>query len=463
MNILQEAKRKGISIIDGWANILTGFGTGKDARTAARVTWNKMSEIELEQLYAGAKMARKIVDLPIKTALKNGYKLTGIEKEQEQAIKKRAQELYFDEQIQDAAIKGRLYGGAAILKVYNDSNEIDQPINGRGELKSLVVLNRFELWTEWQYIQKDILSPDFRTPKYYRFMGRGDAEDINRIIHFSRIARFEGELLPDRLFEQNSYWHDSVIAPIYDAIRNYYDAHDGASGAIKDLSVAIFKIKNLSEMIAGDCDDKVRQRLEIVNLTKSILKAVALDADGEEFKFETRSMAGVAELLEKVEDKLAAESEMPSTVLFGHSPKGGLGQSGDHDTNNWFNFVHGVQSSILKPPMLEILKEIAEDLKIDSKDLDLEFEKLETEREKDVVELRVKQAEIDDKYTSMGVLDPSEVRESRFGGHEYSIETTIDESVDVRASGLEAEKNLLKQMLEMQNKPEGDIKENGKP
>jgi hypothetical protein len=59
-------------------------------------------------------------------------------------------------------------------------------------------------------------------------------------------------------------------------------------------------------------------------------------------------------------------------------------------------------------------------------DWSLEFNPLWQPTEQETVEMRNKQAETDKIYIEQQVLTPEEVTLSRFGGDEYSIETSVD-------------------------------------
>jgi phage-related protein (TIGR01555 family) len=420
--------------LDGWTNILTGLGKlAKDARVASEVKWTRMAEADIEHLYAGDAMAAKVADLPIEEATNKGYVITGISKAQLKKLRERLDELRFDKVIIESAKKGRVYGGAGILRVYDDDLRLERPLpdEGRRPIKALVVFNRFEIPAYWEDVQKDLLSPDFGCPIWYTCVGRRTGAAFTDVkIHTSRITRFEGAWLPDRLRESNNYWGDSVFSKTYDAIRNYAFAHDSVNAALKDLSVGVFKMKNLADQIAADCDEKVLKRIELVNLCKSIARAVVLDAEGEDFEYKTRTLTGAADLVDRAEARLAAETDIPRTVLLGESPQGGLGQTGNHEADNWANFLEAIQTHHLKPKMLEIIWEVAEELGIDPEKVDLKFNPLKQMSAKDEVEMRSKQADTDLKYIGEGVLSPSEVRESRFAGDSYSVETVIDKSLE---------------------------------
>lgn len=449
---------------DGWSNFLTGLNTKtKDARTAAQVRWNKMSEVEIENLWAGDAIATKIVELPVDEALQKGYKLTGITPDEEKNVLARAKQLHFDNCNVDAAKKARGYGGAAILKVYNDDLKLDTPAPVGVPLKSLVVFQRFEIPAYWEDVQKDLLNTEFGTPVYYTFVGRNGLETsfTNIKIHYSRLVIYDGSWLPDALRQSNSYWGDTVLSKVYDAVRNYSQAHEGVNSALKDLSVAIFKIKNLADQVASDCDDKILKRLEIVNLSKSIARAVILDAEGEDFDYKTRNLTGAKDLVDKAEDRLAAESNIPKTVLLGTSPQGGgLANSGDHSSDNWHAWLESYQNNKLKDNMLEIFRAICDELKINHANLDIEFTPLSQMSEKELVEMRNKQADTDQKYIDMGVYDATEVRKNRFAGDKYSIETQVEEIEEVgsdlppdvvaemqKQTGVAGDKSLQQQAL----------------
>lgn len=57
--------------------------------------------------------------------------------------------------------------------------------------------------------------------------------------------------------------------------------------------------------------------------------------------------------------------------------------------------------------------------------------------ESEVIEMRSKQSETDERYVNTGVLTPADVALSRFGGDEYSAETTLNEERVKQLSGEE--------------------------
>jgi phage-related protein (TIGR01555 family) len=422
---------------DGWKNILTGLGTGKDARTFSQAEWRKMSETDIENLYASSAMAEKICDMPIDDAFTDGFKFGGLGTSDLAKFQAEWDRLKATTHFRELFKRARQYGGACLLKVYNDDLRMENPVdvkNSPTEIKNLLLFNRFELFVDYEGVDKDMLSPTFGTPKVYQFIGRGAviAENNMAPIHASRMIRVDGAWLPDRLRVSNNYWHDTVLSKVYDAIRNYETAHDSMNQLTKDLSVGVFKIKNLASIMTGpDGDTSITNRLHAVNMSKSIARAVVVDAEGEGFEWQNRTISGAGELVGLAENRLAADSKFPKTKLFGTSPQGGLGQSGDTEGETWYKFVEGKQKNDLEPIMLEFGREICAYLGIKNGDkLTMTWNPLWSLSEKEEAELRNKQAQTDQIYMEWNVTDPSEVRKSRFMGDKYSIETTLDKSLD---------------------------------
>jgi len=417
-----EEKRLARAVkLDGWSNVITGLGVaGKDKRMGATVEWQKPQEQALEAFYAGSKMARKICDRPIDDALKKGWKLVGLEPDQIKLLTDRLEVMEFPARIAKAKQWSRLYGGAAVFAM-TDGGLVADPYRPGQRILSFVTLHRFELYPMYEDLQKDILQPNYEKALAYTFFPRFATGNAMTKIHASRLLIFDGLPLPKRLWVQNQYWGDSVLSSMTESIRDYEVSNSSCANMITDFSVAVFKIKNLAQQIGADQDDSVLKRMEIVNLTRSIARAIMLDADGEEYKNEGRPVTGISELLDKVETRLVAESEFPHTVLFGDSPEG-MGGSGRHEQDYWYDYLESIQEHGLKPQILKGARMVAAEMGMDVAKLDVEFEPLYQLDMKEEVEAREKQSATDQRYWEMGVMSSSQIAKNRFGGKKYSIE-----------------------------------------
>jgi len=100
--------------LDGWFNVLTGLGVkNRDKRVSAAITWCPIGEQDADHIYAQSDIARKIVDMVPDEAMKKGFNISGIDKEQASRILKKFEELGIERAFNDAWKKARQYGGAS--------------------------------------------------------------------------------------------------------------------------------------------------------------------------------------------------------------------------------------------------------------------------------------------------------------------------------------------------------------
>ena len=69
-------------------------------------------------------------------------------------------------------------------------------------------------------------------------------------VHESRLIVFPGRRVTERNPTENEGWGDSVLALVYDVLRNFNQAWLGAGYTLNDFSVAIMKIKGLAAVLA---------------------------------------------------------------------------------------------------------------------------------------------------------------------------------------------------------------------
>lgn len=416
-----------VARVDGWFNVLTGLGRkDRDKRMHADVEWTPLQETDAENLYAADDMAAKIVDLLPNEALSKGFKITGYEPEQNAALETAVSELGLRQHMLAAWILARTYGGAGVLLITKDLTKLDQPLEANAVLTGLRPIQRWELVPDYEAVEKDIRSPNFGMPTTYYFYPRlVDGKNIGSKIHYTRIVRFDGVELPGKLKRMNSFWGDSVLTRLQNAIRNYQTEHDSAASIVHDFRIGKFKIKGLADMLAADQDQDIIRRMELVRLSKSICSAVVLDADSEDFQYTTSTVTGIPELLAKAELRLVSGSRIPHTVLLGESPVGS-NATGNSTVLSWYDYVEQERQNYLKPKLLSVIRMKALELKLDPKKADVEFAPLWQLDEKEQATVRKTQADTDAIYLDRSVVDPSEVAASRFGGEKYSTDTKLE-------------------------------------
>jgi phage-related protein (TIGR01555 family) len=188
-------------------------------------------------------------------------------------------------------------------------------------------------------------------------------------------------------------------------------------------------VKGLMDMIANQ-PDVMNTRMQLVDQFRSVLRAIILDADTEEFERVTTSFAGIPDMLEQSWSRLASAARMPKTKLMGTSP-GGLNATGDSDLELWHATVASEQRNTVQPNLERYLRIYATARGIrDPESWTVKFAPLKLLSAKDRAAYQYNVAQRDQIYLQEGVLLPEEVALARFGSGTWSDEMPID--VDAR-------------------------------
>lgn len=416
--------------LDGWFNVFSGLGVkGRDKRVSNELSQEFMDEITAETLYAGDDVAAKIVDTLPEEALREWIEIKGIDADIEESIMGALDDIGARNLLKQAWAWGRMYGGAALFLSIDDGMDPSEPVKEDRiySIKSLTLLSRWELSPS--QINSNIDSPFFGEPEIYRLQTSQPTNYVETYIHHSRLLRFDGVVLPRRMRIQNNYWGDSVFTRSQTAIQNYNSANDSAVSALQDFSVGVFQMKNLSELISSGQEGIVRTRLELMNLSKSVIKSIVLDAD-ETFTHQSKSLTGVPEVLKSAAARLVVASGIPHTKLLGESPSG-LGATGDSEERNYYDHVKNQQNVILRPVLDTLLRYLLLSKKGPTQGLipdgwTYDFVPLWQMSDKENADMQYVIAQKDQIYIQNNVLDPHEVAVSRYGGEKFSLDTVID-------------------------------------
>lgn len=441
-NIRREKIKQSIMHrLDGWTNILTGLAMkGQDKRTGRKVDATILSESEVEELYAADDMARKSVDLLAEDMLREGWTITSpdIDDDLLIEIKNKYDEIGGDYLLQKAISWSRLYGGSGLFLGIDDGNmenpEKELNLENIRQFDYLTLFNRYELVR--QEIETDPYDNNFGMPRNYRLSPRNSATNPtgNQLvvdIHHSRIIRFDGDPLPRRIFIENNYWSDSVLSKMENHLYNYNSSYDSVAVLMQDFAQSIFKIKDLSSIVAAkDGESKIQKRVRLVEATRSLINAAIIDAEDEAFERQTTSLQNIDSILEKFEHRLVQSSGYPHTVFLGEAPGGGLGNGERAETRDYYDYVKRQQQLKLKKQLSKIIELIMLDksgpLGGNVPEVwDLKFNSLWQPNQNEITETQKRQAETDQIYINAGVLDPDEVAVSRFGTGKFSHETTL--------------------------------------
>lgn len=435
---------------DGLENIITGLMVeGKDKRTGRRYRPNFLNQQQVEEFYESSDTAAKIIDRLPQDMTREGFTVQCKDfPDIDEPIQEWFEEMQIDDKVEQGLKWGPLYGGAGgiigLIDGIDPSKEIR--LDKIQSFDYFTVMHRYDFSPpSSSQIDVDPRSNNFRKPRFYKIApvisgSTAPAEQLGRI-HNSRIIRFEGVTVQGLEAARCNYWGDSILSRLWNPITNYEAAHESAALIMEDVVKLIFKLKNLTEMIAQGDEDLVKARLRMVIRQSSLVNGFIIE-EGEEAESKTTQLAGIPDLLDRINNRLVAATDMPHTIILGDSPSG-LGATGESEENNWYDHVKNEQESILRPIYKRLIT-----LFLASKDgptkgvvpkFTIKFNPLSQPTAKEQAEARNIQQQTDVGYIDRGVLDPEEVADSRFGSNEYSFETKLNQKLRAQLAKQQAQ------------------------
>lgn len=425
---------------DQWENLITGQGqVGRDKRLSAVPLPPVFSLQDLSDAYRGDDMIQKMVDLPAKDMIRAWLDVRiPDDGECGEALGKELDRLHAKAHFRDALRWERNFGGSIVFIGANDGqSDPAMPLNEKA-IQSIDFLTPFDpsecRVLEWN---NNPFEESYGLPKRYaitpRIIGAEAAGLLLNDVHASRVIHFPG-ILSQRWQIQNSRsaygFGDSILVRAFSIVRDFAAAFDASAVLLSDFSQAVFKINGLARAIAGDRVDLVKKRLAMIDYARSTVRAVAVDAENEDFERKSTPVSGLSDLLEQWQVRLAAAADMPVSKLMGTGAKG-LNATGEGDEKIYFNEIEGKQSMHLDPRMrrlvhLLMLAKVGPCKGAEPENWSIEFRPLYSESESTQADTRLKMAQADQAYFGIGVLSPDEIRQSRFSGDHFSVNTQID-------------------------------------
>jgi phage-related protein (TIGR01555 family) len=412
----------------------------KDKTTATSVSFQTLlTEAELESLYTNG-IPRRYVDAISDEILRHRptMKLGGDDASDNADLLTRFEQFLQASQFHFAlseVIKlQRLYGGAGLVLLIDDGGAPEDPVemNRIRAIRGYVPLSRHEL------IPEDFSITDYSRPSHYRITtSQRITPDqrsgyVNIRIHHTRVARFDGLFLPWNQRSRNTGWGQSVLQLIWNAFKRYETAMSGLESMTSDSDVFVHKIPGLFNRIAAGNEADLRKRLEANNLSRSVYGGMVVDVE-EDINFINRALSNIATATDPFIKDLQAATGWPASILMGDSP-GGLGKEGRFEERVWSSLVEQWQEVYCRTPITEVFTYIMASREGPTRgripeSWSVHFPSVFTQTDKEKVELMQLKAASDIQYLQYGVLNALEVRESRFGGTDYSIETKLNEQV----------------------------------
>lgn len=426
--------------LDGWVNLAASIGTTSGRLGGFRFQANdRIDDTTLEAMYDGDGYAARIVDALPRYALRKPFVVSTGEAAMDTAISSQIDSLALRRYLLEAWSWGRLFGGALLWVGADDGRAPVDPLdyNNIRSIRFLSVHDRC-LAMPVAYFT-DPLHPDFGTPSLYRIEQQGARGSGSAIVHASRLVRFGGVLTTRRQRVRNNDWDNSVLQRVWDKLLAFNAAYANGGTLLADASQGVYKIKGLMEMMAGSESDLLQRRLMIMDQSRSIARAVLLDAEMEDFSRVETSLTGLPDVIDRFALYLAGVAEMPVTVLMGRSPAG-MNATGEADITLWYATVGAEQGNYLQPRLERVMRMLLRAKNgptggVEPKDWKLSFASLYDMTPKETAELRKITADTDKTYIDAQVVTPEEVATSRFRPEGWSAEMVID--LEARAAATE--------------------------
>lgn len=428
--------RPAVARNDGLVDILAGAGTSRDKRQQATTVVPVLDSSEMRRIWRSDDMAARAVEVVPNEMFREGVRLQLTDKNKANEVEAEFKRLRFRQKYRLAKKYERAYGGAALWPIINDgSKSLAVPLQEKRitRITCLRVLEPRELipctWDE------DINSESYNEPLTYTYMpaggrGRGRVE-----IHRSRLILFEGKrVTTDATENAENFGHgDSIFLSMSEVLRDFKIGWATAAVLLVDFAQGVYKMKGLAGMLAKDRGALVKARIQTMDLSKSVFRALVIDAD-DDYQRQQTPLTNLPEMLDRFASRLSAAARLPVTVLMGQSPKG-LGNEGDSDVRFLYDQVAGEQEETI--PQLNRGAELVMlqhdgpmKGKLPKDTWSMEFCSLWQPSDKEKAETRLINAQTDVLNIERGVYTAQTVREQRYGGDVYGTEIKIDVEAD---------------------------------
>jgi uncharacterized protein len=442
------------SRVDSWINALTGLGTLRDKLEYFTVSRGvPLNDNELDTLYNTSDMASRICDAVPDEMLRQGFEVNvdadedneeGDAQEITSGMHMRCDELGVREKYNEAMAWARLFGGSAIYVGADDGQDPREPLNIDG-IKSLAFLNVMDKRTlKPLTFYDDPLLPMFGEVRTFEVvpMGRDSKRIVIREhaeIHESRLIIFGGVRTTATLRNELKGWGQSVLQRCKEPLKQFDADWAAVSHLVQDAHQAVFKVKGLIDMIASGEKEALMTRMQLVDMSRSVARAMMIDADDEEFGRESIALNGLEGILDKAMLRLAAAARMPATILMAQSPAG-LNATGESDIRWFYDTVRSAQMNELRPRLERLVRLIflSKDGPTGGREptsWSIGFPPLWQMSPRETAELRKMIAETDVAYIDRGVTLPEEITLSRFRPEGYSTEYQV--ALDIRKAALD--------------------------
>lgn len=394
---------------------------------------------QLDWVYEQIGYARRICDQMPNDGTRKGWTIQHPKSKEIQVIDKR---LDTCARLAECARLGNRYGGAYVLMVFDEEPNHNGEINTKlppakvNDIINLVIFDPDECKPlEWEGNPR---SPFYREGKIYQITPKVSGTDhsiTNMEVHRSRLLYFGGVKLSSRGRYEHNGIDRSWIEACWDGIRYMDNADESLSEFLHENKTNVLKKKGWDAIVTGDDADAAEMIVEEAMVRKAATNTVVIDAE-DDYGSQANPASGLADVHDRLKERMSADRGMPLTLLFGQAPAG-LNTDGDSQASNWREQVGSWQTDELLPQLMIYYTYVCESLDADVDALEVEFNPQDEPTEQEAAEVHKLRAEGDKIYLDAKVLSPEDVKAARFGDKPTALKASAEPKEQTTAGPLQ--------------------------
>jgi len=342
-----------MQIRDTLLNLVSGLGAwGKDKAAHRQFVLQLMNQQECDNAYRGDWIARKIVDIPAFDMTRE-WRTFQVDRKDISTMEAEEKRLGIRQKVHKAIWWARLRGGSGLV-LDDGASDLMRPlqINGKGDLKQVLVLPRNRLTAGT--VQWDPYDPDgnFDLPTYYNLAGgqRGSVQ-----VHHSRVITFMGAPIPDddTGSGETKVYGDPILLAVRDAVMQASATNQGISSMIEEAKVDVVKVPGLlGAVLTKEFRDQMQTRWELAAMLKALNGVLLIDGN-EEWERKEINFAGMTDVAKLFLQVVSGAADIPATRMIGQAPQG-MNATGESDLQNYEAMIGAKQRNDLDPRMARL-------------------------------------------------------------------------------------------------------------
>ena len=436
---------------DGYVNSTTGVGTRRDSSTHyAYEPEGIITDQECLIQYDEDGLFAKIIDSPAEESMRPGYDFENVDEETKDYLFNSLTYLDWTDKCIDSVKWSRLTGGSLAVMIIDDGREIEEPLDYLSikRIDEILVFDRTLVVPDYSSMYAHSGNAELFLSKGKSKFGQPEFYTVNSQygsfrVHESRCLVFKNGKVPEKSFMgQYRYWGIPELARIRKQLQDSATSATYAVGLLQRMVQAVYKMNRVTELIeTDDGTNLLLNRVNDIGLRQSYNNIIAIDAQGEDFIFQTASMAGVNDVIESTNNMLSAVSSIPQTVLFGRSPAG-MSATGESDLEIYHTLIERIRRTQIMPnfeKLVDIIMVAAANRglfeEVPEYSIVLTPLKVVSEQDQAAIDLQKAtiaqiNAQTSQVLSDLGAVDPSEVRKTLAKEGKWEIDTMLDELTD---------------------------------